>query len=95
MGLTPLDSALTGSLLSDPDSLALLDDRACLAAMLRVEAALAVAQGRLGLIPADAADRIAAVAAGLDLDPAVLAEGSADAGVPVPALVAQLRAAVR
>ncbi|MFC3226303.1 3-carboxy-cis,cis-muconate cycloisomerase [Marinibaculum pumilum] len=94
MGLTPLDSTLTGSLLSDPDSVALLDDRAAVAAMLRVEAALAVAQGRLGLIPANAADRIAAVVPGLDLDPATLAEGSADAGVPVPALVAQLRAAV-
>ncbi len=93
MSLTPLDSALTGSLLSDPDSLALFDDRAVLGAMLRVEGALALVQGRLGLIPADLAARIAEAAAGLDLDPAALAAGSAASGVPVPALVARLRAA--
>lgn len=94
MALTPLDSALTGTLLSDPDSLALFDDAAVLAAMLRVEGALALAQGRLGLIPGAAAARIAAEAGRLDLEPAALAAGSAASGVPVPALVARLRAAV-
>lgn len=94
MGLFPLDSALTGELLSDPDSRALFDDRAVLRAMLQVEAALARAQGRLGLIPAEAAARIAAVAEALDLPPEALAAGSASAGVPVPALVARLRRAV-
>lgn len=94
MALTPLDSELTGSLLSDPDALALFGDRAVIRAMLRVEGALARTQGRLGMIPAEAAERIAAVADSLEIPPAVLATGSADAGVPVPALVARLRDAV-
>ena len=41
-----------------------LTDAAQIRAMLDVEAALARAQGRLGLIPADAARRIDAVARG-------------------------------
>lgn len=94
MALTPLDSELTGSLLSDPDALALFGDRAVIRAMLRVEGALARTQGRLGMIPVEAAQRIAAVADSLEIPPAVLAAGSADAGVPVPALVARLRDAV-
>lgn len=94
MSVTPFDSALFGPLLSDPELAALLDDRAQLRAMLEVEAALARAEGRCGVIPEDAAARIAAVAESLELDPAALAEGTARDGIPVPALVAALRQAV-
>jgi 3-carboxy-cis,cis-muconate cycloisomerase len=72
----------------------LLDDRARLRAMLEVEAALARVQGRLGVIPTEAAARIAETAESLEIDPAALAPGTAAAGVPVPALVAALREAV-
>jgi len=94
VSVTPFDSALFGPLLSDPELAALLDDRAQLRAMLEVEAALARAEGRCGVIPEDAAARIAAVAESLELDPAALAEGTARDGIPVPALVAALRQAV-
>jgi len=91
MSLTPFDSAFLGPLLSDAEVAALLDDAAQIGAMLRFEAALARAEGRCGVIPEDAAARIAAVAEALDLDPAALAEGTARDGIPVPALVAALR----
>ncbi len=94
MTVSLFDSELYGGLFSDREIVALLDDRARLRAMLEVEAALARVQGRLGAIPAAAATRIAEVAESLELDPGALAPGTASAGVPVPALVASLRAAV-
>ncbi len=94
MTVSLFDSELYGDLFSDREIVALLDDRARLRAMLEVEAALARVQGRLGVIPAAAATRIAEVAESLELDPAALASRTASAGVPVPALVASLRAAV-
>ncbi|MEQ9608946.1 MAG: 3-carboxy-cis,cis-muconate cycloisomerase [Kiloniellaceae bacterium] len=94
MSILPFDSAFLGPLLSDAELAGLLDDRAQLRAMLDFEAALARAEGRVGVIPAAAADRIAEVAGSLELDPAALAEGTARDGIPVPALVACLRKAV-
>lgn len=94
MTVSLFDSELYGDLFSDREIVALLDDRARVRAMLEVEAALARVQGRLGVIPVAAATRIAEVAESLELDPAALASGTASAGVPVPALVASLRAAV-
>ena len=94
MTVSPFDSTLYGPLLSDRETAALFSDEAELKAMLRVEAALARVEGRLGVIPADAAGRIAEVAETLLLDPAALAAGTQSAGVPVPALVSALREAV-
>lgn len=51
---------LGDGLFGDPALQAVMDAPAQIAAMGRVEAVLARAQGRLGLIPAEAADRIAA-----------------------------------
>ena len=73
MSITPFDSAFLGPLLSDPETAARLDDRARLRALLDVEAALARAEGRAGVIPEAAARRIDEVAAGLEIDPARLA----------------------
>ncbi len=94
MTVTPFDSALHGALLSDAEVAARLDDAAQLRTMLQFEAALARVQGRLGVIPAEAAARISEVAESFAPDPAGLAEATARDGIPVPALVAALRAAV-
>jgi 3-carboxy-cis,cis-muconate cycloisomerase len=91
MTVSPLDSALFGKLFSDPDLALLFDDRAQIRAMVAVEAALATAEAKAGVIPRPAAEAIARAAKGADIDPASLAEGTADAGIPVPALVAALR----
>ena len=94
MSILAFDSAFLGPLLSDAELAGLLDDRAQLRAMLAFEAALARAEGRVGVIPSEAAERIATVADSLEVDPASLAEGTARDGIPVPALVACLRKAV-
>ena len=94
MSVTPFDSALFGTLLSDPEIAALLDDRAQIRAMLDFEAALAKAEARAGVIPQNAAAEIATAAAALEIDPKDLAEATATDGIPVPALVARLREAV-
>lgn len=81
-------------LLTDAETRAILGDAARARAMVRVEAALAAVQGRLGVIDPEAAAAIVAALDGFAPDLADLAAGTAAAGVPVPALVAQLRRAV-
>ena len=83
---------LHGALPDDPETEALVGEPAALAAMVRVEAALAEVQGALGTIPADAARSIGAALQGITVPPEALAEATAANAVPVPALVAHLRA---
>jgi 3-carboxy-cis,cis-muconate cycloisomerase len=94
MTTSPFDSAVFGPLFGDPAMAALLADDAQVRAMLTVEAALAQVQGRLGLIPADAAARIAEVADCLEPDLAAIGAGTARDGVPIPALIKALREGV-
>ena len=84
---------LWGQLYGDAGMAALLSDRAAIAAMLRVEAALARAQADLGVIPDGAARRIVAAAEGLDPDPADLAAGVAKAGIAAQPVIAALKKA--
>ena len=81
-------------LLSDEAVEALLSDESQLAAMLRVEVALAIAEAAVGLIQQQAAARIEAVVGDFAPDWDDLAEGMRRDGVVVPRLVAQLRGAV-
>ncbi|MDF1791028.1 MAG: 3-carboxy-cis,cis-muconate cycloisomerase [Thalassobaculaceae bacterium] len=94
MPVTAFDSALTAPLLSDPEIAALIDDAATTRAMVEVERALARAQGKLGIIPADAAETIDSALTGFFPDMEKLGDGMKAAGVPIVALVSQLRAEV-
>src|SRR5690606_24387233 len=85
---------LYAGLFGDAETASLLSDQAELAAMIEVERALARVQGRLGLIPKEAAAAIDARLAGFMVDVERLTPEIASAGVAVPALVAALRAAV-
>jgi 3-carboxy-cis,cis-muconate cycloisomerase len=72
-----------------PDAMrAAVDDRAWLQAMLDAEAALARAQARAGVIPAEAAEAVAAVCHADRYDVEQLARAARSSGNPVPALVA-------
>lgn len=82
------------ALLSDPEVAGLLDDAAQARAMVRVERALAVVEGRLGVIEPAAAAVIDQRLDGFAPDLAGLDRGTGEAGVPVPALVGQLRSRV-
>jgi len=90
----PFDSEIYGGLFAPPDLTALFTDGHHVQTMLAVEAALARVQAALGVIPADAGDKIHRAIDTFEADYADLGEGTASAGLPVPALVAQLRAAV-
>jgi 3-carboxy-cis,cis-muconate cycloisomerase len=81
-------------LLVDRELDAIMGDLACARAMVQVERALALVQGQLGVIEPAAAERIDAALAGFAPDLDGLTQGTASAGVPVPALVAELRRVV-
>lgn len=85
---------LLNSLVGDEEVKVLFSDEAELAAMLRVEAALADAQGEIGLIDKAAAARILEACRTFTPDWPKLAEGLAQDGVVVPQFVRQLRSAI-
>ncbi len=85
------DGGLYAGLFGDPEVALHFDDKAEIRAMLRVEAALALAQADHGQIPSDAAKTISDAAATIDLDPADLAAATGQNAVPVPALVPAFR----
>ncbi|MCK5275166.1 MAG: 3-carboxy-cis,cis-muconate cycloisomerase, partial [Alphaproteobacteria bacterium] len=83
MSISPAESALYGALFSDPDIAEAFSDAATIRAMLDVERALARVQARLGIIPEDAAERIAFVAGSYEPDIAGVAAGTEKSGVPI------------
>jgi len=94
MTVSPFDHPILTGLLGDAELAAFCSSEAELDAMLRFEAALAEAEGAEGVIPADAANAIAAAAPSVPLHHAALREATLRDGVIVPELVRQLRAAV-
>lgn len=90
MGISPFDSAIFRDLLCDIEIAQAFDDSASIDSWLRVEAALAGAQGELGIIPAASADAIQRLCADAAIDAASLAADSAVDGIPIPALLKRL-----
>lgn len=84
---------LTDGLFGDEELGGVMGAPAQIAAMLLSEAALARVQGRLGIIPRDAAQAIAAKAEALYPDPASLIEATARAGIGAQAVVGALKSA--
>jgi 3-carboxy-cis,cis-muconate cycloisomerase len=85
-----LDSAIFSPLFSDAEISALLTDEAFVGALVEVEAALARAQAKIGVIPATAAEQISRVKAA-DIDITALTKGTIRSGFPIIALVQQIR----
>jgi 3-carboxy-cis,cis-muconate cycloisomerase len=80
MTFSALDSALTGPLFATEEMRVVFSDQSRVAAMLRVETALARAEAKVGLVPKGLAAAIARIAPD-DLDIAALGVKAADAGV--------------
>lgn len=94
MSATAWGGPLLQALMGDTKTAALFTREAELAAMLRVEAALAAAQAEARLIPAAAAEAVAAACTDFRPDWDDLTTGLLQDGVMVPALVRALRATV-
>jgi len=90
MPINPADSPILGTLYGSDAMRAVFDESAYFQRMLDVEAALARVQGRLGIIPPDAADAIAAAAKIENLRTEELAASARNVGYPVVGLVAGL-----
>jgi 3-carboxy-cis,cis-muconate cycloisomerase len=92
MSVNPADGPVYGAVYGSDAMRAIMGERAYLARMLEVEAALARAQARLGLIPAEAAGAITAAAQVDRLDMTALAAATRNMGFPTVGLVKQLSA---
>lgn len=91
MTFSPTDSKIYASLFSDPNIATAFSDEQFVQYLLKVEAALAKVQGRLGVIPAETAETIASAAATLHVDFEQLRVGTDKAGLPIIELIRQLR----
>ncbi len=90
MSVNPADSPVLGALYGTDAMRAAMGERAFLQRMLDVEAALARAQARLGIVPPEAAAAITQAAMVDRLDFAELAAATRNTGYPVVGLVRQL-----
>jgi 3-carboxy-cis,cis-muconate cycloisomerase len=90
MPTNPADGPILGVLYGSDAMRAAFDEATYFQRMLDVEAALARAQARLDIIPAEAAAAITAAARYENLDPAELAASARNVGYPVVGLVAGL-----
>jgi 3-carboxy-cis,cis-muconate cycloisomerase len=90
MPINPVDGPILGTLYGSDAMRAVFDETAYFQRMLDVEAALAQVQGRLGIIPRDAADAIAAAATRGELRTEVLAASARNVGYPVVGVVSEL-----
>src|SRR5271166_1984878 len=90
MPFNPADSPILGTLYGSDAMRAVFDEMAYVQRMLDIEAALARVQGRIGMIPADAAEAIVAAAKVENLRTEDLAASARNVGYPVVCLVSGL-----
>jgi 3-carboxy-cis,cis-muconate cycloisomerase len=90
MPVNPADGPILGTLYGSDAMRAVFDETAYFQRMLDVEAALARVQGRMGVIPADAAEAIVAAAKLQNLRTEDLAASARNVGYPVVGLVSFL-----
>lgn len=91
-GTTLFDNGLYGDVFCPPAMRAVFTAQAQIKAYVVAEVALAVAQGRTGVIPSDAAAEISDRAPKVPLDLAFLKEDAENVGYPIVGLVKQLSA---
>jgi 3-carboxy-cis,cis-muconate cycloisomerase len=90
MSINPADSAIFGSLYGTDEIRALFSDRANLQFMLDVEAALARAEAKQGLVPETVADSITRAARSENLRLDYIADSTRRIGYPIAAIVKEL-----
>ena len=88
---TPLDSQIFGPLFSDAEISQLFTDEAHVRALVAVEAALARAEARVGVIPQAVAEQISNAADAKMIGVGALNRGTMRSGFPIIALVQEIR----
>lgn len=86
-----LNSHIFGALFDAPYTATVFSDDAFIGYCLQVEVSLATVQARLGVIPTDAAQKIASAAAEIPVDTNALRPSTEKSSVPIINLVEQLR----
>lgn len=94
MSLSPFEHPFLSRLFGDAEIASLFSADADIAAMIRFERALALAEADRGMLTVDIAETIDTVLGVFVPDMAGLAKGTARDGVVVPALIRQMRAAL-
>jgi 3-carboxy-cis,cis-muconate cycloisomerase len=94
MPSTLLDSDIFKDMFGTPEMRAVFSDDNLLKCYVEAEVALAVAQGRVGVIPPEAADTIAKRAPSVAFDRAALKREAENVGYPILGLVRQLSGAL-
>jgi 3-carboxy-cis,cis-muconate cycloisomerase len=92
MPSTILDSDIFKDMFGTPEMRAVFSDDNLLRCYVEAEVALAVAQGRVGVIPREAAEAIAKLAPSVTLDRDALKRDAENVGYPIVGLVRQLSA---
>src|SRR5947209_20518084 len=95
MPSTVLDSDIFKDMFGTAEMRSVFSDGNLLKCYVEAEAALAVAQGRLGMIPREAADVIARLAPSVALDREALKHETENVGYPILGLVRQLSEKLR
>src|SRR5438477_3769640 len=90
MPSTVLDSEIFKDLFGTAEMRAVFSDDNLIKCQVECEIALAVAQGRLGIIPQDAADAVTKLAPSIEIDRAGLKRDADNVGYPILGLVRQL-----
>lgn len=86
-----MNPTLFSPLFSDPDLTPILSDAQFIAEMVRVEVALAKVEGRLGIVPIEASERIAQAAVNFTPNLTALQNGVENAGIPTIEFIRQFR----
>src|SRR5436853_7352639 len=94
MASTVLDSEIFADVFGAPEMRAIFSDDNLIACYVRAEVALAIAQGRVGVIPSEHAATIAAKVATITLNRQELKRDAENVGYPILGLVRQLSAAL-
>jgi 3-carboxy-cis,cis-muconate cycloisomerase len=89
--VSAFDSSISSTVFADEELSALFSDEAEIQALVRVEKELAKVQVALGIIPQKEGKAIVSALDSLTVDPAAVSDGFKKDGIPIPALLRELR----
>ena len=89
--VSAFDSHISSTLFADSELAAFFSDAAEIKSLIQVESELAKVQAALGVIPQEEGETISSVLGSLTIDPAAVSDGFKKDGIPIPALLKEVR----